>query len=101
MQKFEQLHAEDQIDLVVEALRLMFDGKCRTLEQLITKRERTVAELWREICAQRGYDECKPWLGWPTPPKRDFMKGAPGADRPLAKLLEHWQRDLPHMLGRQ
>jgi hypothetical protein len=32
MQKFEQLHAEDQIDLAVEALRVMFDGKCRTLE---------------------------------------------------------------------
>jgi hypothetical protein len=105
MQKFEQLHIEDQLDLALEALRLMFDGKCHTLEQLIAKRDCTPRELWREICAERGYDECEPWLGWAPPPKRDFMKGAPGADRPLPehwqKLLEHWQRVLPHMLGRQ
>jgi hypothetical protein len=105
MQKFEQLHAEDQIDLTAEALRMMLDGKCHTLEQLITKRECTPAEVWREICAERGYDECEPWQGWPAGPKRDFMKNAPGADRSLPehwqKLMEHWHRTLPHMIGQQ
>lgn len=88
-----------------QALRVMFDGRCNTLKQLIAKSECTAAELWREICAERGYDECEPWLGWPVAPKRDFMKNAPGADRPVPdywqKLMDQWQRTLPHVIGRQ
>jgi hypothetical protein len=103
--KFEQLHAEEQIDLVIEALRMMVDARCSTLEKLIAKRAYVASDLWREICAECGYD-CEPWEGWPAGPKRDFMKNAAGGgDRPLPvywqKLLEQWQRTLPHMLGRQ
>ena len=105
MLKFEQLHAEEGLDLALEALRLMCDARCNTLKRLIAKRDCTPRELWREICAERGYDECEPWQGWPAPPKRDFLKDAPGSDRPLP---EHWQRlfdrfheIVPHMIGRQ
>jgi len=105
MQKFEQLPAEVGFDIAVEALRVMLDGRCKTLEQLIEKRDCTPRELWREICADRGYDECEPWQGWPAGPKRDFMENAPGADRPLPdywqKLLDHWRETFPHMIGRQ
>jgi hypothetical protein len=69
MLKFEQLHAEDGLDLALEALRVMCEANCPTLKQLIAKRKCTAAELWREICAERGYDECEPWQGWPEPPE--------------------------------
>ncbi|MFZ3224945.1 MAG: hypothetical protein WB772_01065 [Xanthobacteraceae bacterium] len=105
MRKFEQLHAEDGLDLALEALRVMCEAKCPTLKRLIAKRGCTAAELWREICAERGYDECEPWQGWPEPPKRDFLKNAPGSDRPLCehwqKLLDRFHEIVPHMIGRQ
>jgi len=105
MRKFEQLPAEDGLDLALEALRVMCEGRCLTLRQLIEKRGCTASELWQEICADRGQDKCEPWDGWPDGPKRDFLKDAPGADRPLhpafAKLLDRWKAEYPHMIGRQ
>lgn len=104
MRKFEQLHAEEQLDIALEALRAMFDGRCPTLKRLIAKRGCTAAELWREIIEERGFD-CEPWEGWPLPPKRGFLDHAPGADRPLhpawQALLEQWQARYPHWIGRQ
>ena|SRR5580698_6961070 len=105
MLKFEQLHAEDGLDLALEALRMMCEARCPTLKRLIAKRGCTAAELWREICADRGFDECEPWQGWPAGPKRDFLEKLPGAERPLhpawQKLFDQWQADYPHMIGRQ
>ena len=105
MQKFEQLDAEDQVQLVLETLRMMCDAKQPTIEKLISVRDCAPRQLWREICGAMGYDECTPWRGWPQPPKRDFMKNAPGADRPLPdylqKLLDRWKADYPHFLARQ
>jgi hypothetical protein len=105
MRKFEQLHAEEQLDIAIEALRVMCEARCLTLERLIAKRGCTAAELWREIIADRGYDKCEPWQGWPAGPKRDFLEHAPGSDR---ELPPHWQRlfdrfheIVPHMIGRQ
>jgi hypothetical protein len=74
MRKFEQLPAEDGLDLSLEALRIMCEARCPTLKQLIAKRDCTPRELWREICAERGVDECEPWQGWPAGPKRDFWE---------------------------
>lgn len=105
MAPFEQLHAEDQIDIVLEMLRLFFDNRAKPIKQIAAARDQTPIELWRKVCADVGLDECEPWEGWPAPPKRDFMKNAPGADRPLPeylqKLLDKWKADFPHMLGRQ
>jgi len=105
MLKFDRLHAEDRIELAIEALRVMFDAKCHTIKQVIEKRGCTPRELWREICAERGYDECEPWNGWPAAPPRDFLNGAPGADRALPphwqRLLDFWKTTLPHVIGRQ
>jgi hypothetical protein len=105
MRKFEQLRAEDQIDLALEALRVMCDAKCPTLKELIAKRDCTPRDLWREICVERGYDKCEPWDGWPNPPKRESWKNARGTDRQapayLQKLFDHWKADYPHMIGRQ
>jgi hypothetical protein len=105
MRKFEQLHAEEGFDLALEAMRVMLDAKCNTLEQLIAKRDCTPRELWREICADRGFDEVEPWPGFPAGPKRDFLEKLPGADRPLhpawQALLDQWQARYPHWIGRQ
>ena len=105
MRKFEQLHAEDGLDLALEALRVMCEAKCLTLKQVIAKRDCTPRELWREICAERGFDECEPWQGWPAAPKRDFLNDAPGSDRPLPecwqKLFDRFHEIVPHMIERQ
>lgn len=105
MRKFEEINAEQGFDLALEALRVMCDARCPSLKRLIEKRGCTAAELWREICAERGYDECEPWRGWPDPPKRDFLQNAPGADQPLhpawQKLLDGWKAEYPHWIGRQ
>ena len=105
MRKFEQLHAEDGLDLALEALRLMCDARCNTLKRLIAKRDCTPLELWREICAERGFDECEPWQNWPEPPKRDFLERLPGSHRPLPEcwqnLFEKFHEIVPHMIGRQ
>jgi hypothetical protein len=105
MRKFEQLHAEDGLDLALEALRLMCEARCPTLERLIAKRDCTPLDLWREICAERGYDECEPWQGWPAGPKRDFLEKLPGSDREppphWQKLFDRFHEIVPHMIGRQ
>lgn len=105
MKKFAELHANDGIELALEAARVMVDARCYTLAQVIAKRGCTPRDLWREICAGAGYDECEPWHNWPEPPKRDFLKNAPGVDRPAPerwqKLLDFWKRTFPNKIGQQ
>jgi hypothetical protein len=105
MKVFEQLHIEDQLQLALEALRMMFDGKCCTLEKLAQQNDQTPLALWCDVCAEVGFDVCEPWEGFPAGPKKENWAKAPGADRPMPdyyqKLLDHWKQTLPHMIGRQ
>jgi len=108
MKTFEQLDPNDQLEISINALRLMWEGHCRTLAQLVAKRGCTADELWREICEDRGYfDECEPWAGFPArgPPKESWNLANGAGDRPLPehweRLLDHWRKTMPHIVSRQ
>jgi hypothetical protein len=47
MKKFEHLHADDQIDIVLEMLRLFFDNGAKPFEKIAAARDQTPIELWR------------------------------------------------------
>ncbi len=51
MIKFEQPHREDQFDIALEALRMMCEAKCPTLERLIPKRDCTPRDLLEAVSA--------------------------------------------------
>jgi hypothetical protein len=85
--KFEQLHAEDQADIILEMLRLMFDGRHRSVDELASAQDKTPPELWRDVCAELGL-ECQPWDGYPAWVKRESFQNAPGANRELPDYLQ-------------
>ncbi len=105
MKKFERLHSDDQVDILLEMMRLFFDYGAKPFAAIAAARNQTPLEFWRQVCADVGVDTCEPWEGYPAPPKRDCMKDAPGADRPLPdylqRLLDRWKANYPQAFGRQ
>jgi len=55
-------------------------------------------DIWRDVCADVGLDECEPWPGYPKGPK-DFPNARvdlqPLPDK-IAKLLEQIENPLTH-----
>lgn len=88
MKKFEQLHIEESTMIALEMLRQMFDANCGTITKFAAVTDRTPLEIWRTVCADCGFDECKPWEGYPAPPKRENWQHSPGADQPLPWYYE-------------
>ncbi len=69
--------------LALEALRMMTSGNCGTMETFAKENGLTVRELWRDICANEGFDECEPWNGFPEGPTTDSWNPASGGNRLL------------------
>jgi hypothetical protein len=66
MKRFEQLHIEDQTRILTALIEFETDNpiKQRTKEHGVTP-----ADIWRDVCAEAGFDECIPWEGFPEMPK--------------------------------
>jgi hypothetical protein len=67
MQKFEQLHITDQMVILARVIGMLADGGQKSFEELATAKEQTVLDVWRDICAEAGIDECVPWRGFSGP----------------------------------
>jgi hypothetical protein len=94
VKKFEQLHIEDQVRLVLEAMRMISAGKCGTIERFARENDFTPAEFWREVCAAEGFDECEPWAGFPAGPTHGSWNYDAGGAR---ELPPHYQKLLEQM----
>jgi hypothetical protein len=94
MKKFEELHAHDQILLILISLQRVVASGHKSVADLIRAEELSAADLWCDHCGEAGLDECAPWRGWPAPPQN--LPAAPGDRQPLpesaARLMEQWDR---------
>jgi hypothetical protein len=79
MKKFEQLHITDQMVILARVIGMLADGGQKSIEQVATAKEQTVLDVWRDICAGAGIEECVPWRGFSGPPK--CLPMAPGGER--------------------
>jgi hypothetical protein len=60
---------------------MMSAGNCGTIETFAKENGLTVREFWRDICANKGFDQCEPWNGFPEGPTTDSWNHASGGDR--------------------
>jgi hypothetical protein len=81
--RFEEMHVEEQAQLALEMLRMVFEANQPTIEKFAAACGVCPIEIWRQVCAECGFDECEPWEGYPAPPKRENWQHAPGANQPL------------------
>jgi hypothetical protein len=82
VKQFEQLHIEEQNQLLLSLLGLIADSGISSIARLAEKEGCSVRDVWREVCADADLDECEPWQGFPGFPKH--LPPAPGGDRPLS-----------------
>jgi len=103
MKRFEQLDARDQILLMTRLIKTFADSgyldRCHgSVAEWARAAGLDAFDIWRDVCADAGLDECVPWPGYPKGPK-DFPE-ARGDHRPLpdkiAKLLEQIERPRTH-----
>jgi hypothetical protein len=88
MKRFEQLHADDQLQLMIATLEIITAGSCNTVEELTEARGVTILDIWREICAEAGLDECTPWESFPAP--QTSLPTAPGDNRELPEAAQRF-----------
>ena len=103
MKSFGQLDARDQVLLITRLITKFTDSG------YLDKSHGSVAEwaraagldafdIWRNVCADVGLDECEPWPGYPKGPK-DFPNARvdlqPLPDK-IAKLLEQIETPQTH-----
>jgi hypothetical protein len=86
MKRFEELHVEDQNMLLFTLFSMICAAACRSVDELAEQQGSTTLEVWQQICAEAGFDECRPWATYPTPPTN--LPPSPGSDRPMS---EKWQ----------
>lgn len=99
MRRFEQLHAEEQLDIVLELLRLCADGRTFSIAKLAADNDITPFELWADVVATVGHDAL-PWAGYPLKPKPEVFLNAPGAQQPPPEWLERlWEKIEPLTRG--
>jgi hypothetical protein len=65
MTKFEQLHAKDATALLCKMVEIITCDGSRGIREYTQATGQTPHELWRDICAEAGLDECEPWDGYP------------------------------------
>jgi len=58
MRRFDDLPESDQAALLVRLLLAMTEAGCSTIEELASKRDRGVTEVWKELCVQVNQPEC-------------------------------------------
>src|SRR6266550_1450601 len=65
MTKFEQLHVKDATALLCKMVQIITSNGSRGIREFTQAIGQTPLELWRDICAEAGLDECEPWDGYP------------------------------------
>jgi hypothetical protein len=68
MKLFDDLHPNDQIVLVANALEALAYSGYSKIVVAAAAQHLSTAEWWRKICADAGVDECEPWAGYPESP---------------------------------
>jgi len=103
MKTFEQLDARDQVLLMTGLIKKFADSgyldRCHgSVAEWARAAGLNAFDIWRDVCADVGLDECVPWPGYPKGP-RDF-RGAHSEYRPLpdkvAKLFEQIEKSRTH-----
>lgn len=103
MKTFEQLDARDQILLMVRLVKKFADsGYLDRCHGSVAEWARATGldpfDIWRDVCADVGLDECVPWPGYPKGPKD--LPGSGGDDCQLpdrvAYLLEQIEKPRTH-----
>jgi len=57
MKRFEELPELDQCELLAIGLDVVCSESCRNFDELAQKQGRSIAEVWREVCAEAGKEE--------------------------------------------
>jgi len=91
--KFEQMHIEDQIVLLFKMREIIAENNCKTIHEFADMRGMEPRELWPELCVEAGFEECEPWIGYPTEtPPLEVIRQSPGATRKMTgKWLRFWE----------
>jgi hypothetical protein len=87
MKRFEELHVEDRNMLLFTLFSMICAASCRSVDELAEQQGSTNLEVWQQICAEAGFDECHPWADYPAPPIN--LPPSPGSDRPMS---EKWRK---------
>jgi hypothetical protein len=103
MKRFEELEARHQILLMVRLVKKFADSgyldKCHgSVAEWARAAGLDPFDIWRDVCADVGLDECVPWHGYPKGPKdlpesRGDHCQLPGR---VAKLLEQTGKPRTH-----
>jgi hypothetical protein len=103
MKSFGQLDARDQVLLITRLITKFADSgyldKCHgSVAEWARAAGLDAFDIWRNVCADVGLDECEPWPGYPKGPK-DFPSARvdlqPLSDK-IAKLLEQIESPRTH-----
>jgi hypothetical protein len=103
MKRFAELEARHQILLMVRLVKKFADsGYLDRCHGSVAEWARTAGldpfDIWRDVCAEVGLDECVPWRGYPNGPK-DTPESRGGycqlPDR-VAKLWEQIEKPRTH-----
>lgn len=103
MKRFDQLDARDQISLMTRLISKFADSgyldRCHgSVAEWALAAGLDAFDIWRDVCAEVGLDECVPWPGYPKGPKDS--PAARGDHHPLpdkiAKLLEQIETPRTH-----
>ena len=103
MKSFGQLDARDQVLLITRLITKFADSgyldKCHgSVAEWARAAGMDAFEIWRDVCADVGLEECVPWPGYPKGPKdfpntRDDLELLPDK---VAKLLEQIESPRTH-----
>ena len=103
MKKFEQLDARNQVLLMTRLITKFADsGHLDRYHGSIAEWARAAGldafDIWRDVCADVGLDECVPWPGYPKGPKdiAEARGDHPPLPEKVARLLEKIERPRAH-----
>jgi hypothetical protein len=103
MKRFEELEARHQIFLMVRLVKKFADsGYLDRCHGSVAEWARTAGldpfDIWRDVCADAGLDECVPWHGYPKGPKDLPESRGDHCQLPerVAKLLEQTEKPRTH-----
>ena len=88
MKRFEELHVEDQNMLLLTLFTTFTAAGCKSVDELAERQGSTNLEVWQQICAEAGFDECRPWTNYPATEPLMNLPPSPGSDRPMS---DKWQ----------
>ena len=103
IKSFGQLDARDQVLLITRLITKFADSgyldRCHgSVAEWARAAGLDAFDIWRDVCADVGLDECAPWPGYPKGPKdfpdaRDDLQPLPDK---VAKLLEQIESQWTH-----